>query len=92
MTSRRKRIHVIVAVLVLLVLATTVTVAAPDQVLVRRVLGGGGGLFSAPGGTLRATLGQPLTGLHSSGPGDLCTGFWCGLGRYEVVLPLVLKS
>jgi len=28
----------------------------------------------------------------SNAPYELCAGFWCGMGRYKVFLPLVLKN
>lgn len=58
----------------------------------RHVIGGGGGAVTAGGYALHSTLGQAVVGDNSGASYDLCTGFWCGLGRYTVYLPLVLRD
>ena len=58
----------------------------------REVLSGGASDSGAPGVSLRATLGQPVLGVVSSGGGDvtLAQGFWHG-GRYRSYLPLIQR-
>ena len=63
----------------------------------REVLGGGASNSAAAGGiALRATLGQPVVGVISSGDVTLGQGFWHGGvaagGGYEIYLPLVLRN
>jgi len=61
--------------------------------LPRWVLGGGASDSAANGVTLRATLGQPVVGVVSSGDVTLVQGFWHGSslpdGGYDIYLPLV---
>ncbi len=78
--------------LLLSLLATGAALAATTPTLSRHVLAGGGGTVSGGSYTLRATIGQGITGRALSGSDDLCAGFWCGLARYEVLLPLVLRQ
>ena len=67
--------------------------------LPRWVLGSGASDSAAGDGTtLRATLGQPVVGVVTSGDGQRVTlgqGFWPGGrllgGRYKIYLPLVKK-
>lgn len=64
----------------------------------RWVLGGGASDSAAGDVTLRATLGQPVVGVVTSGGGDvtLGQGFWCGgslpEGGYDIYLPLVIRD
>jgi hypothetical protein len=59
----------------------------------RSVIGAGGGQGLTGGDySLSYTIGQPAVGRSSSAPYDLCAGFWCGMGRYEVYLPLTLRN
>ena len=56
------------------------------------VMGSGG--ESAQGGNyiLNGTIGQPVTGLSSSGGSDLCSGFWClSLQWIKIYLPLIFR-
>jgi hypothetical protein len=80
-------------VIVLLLGAVAVaSVAAANPDLVRRVLAGGGARLVSGDRTLTATIGRPLGGVHRNGTDTLCAGFWCGLGRYEIALPLILRT
>ena len=71
--------------------------AAGDLDLPRWVLSGGASDSVAGDITLRATLGQPVVGVITSGGGQvtLGQGFWLGGllsgGGYEIYLPLVLR-
>jgi len=56
------------------------------------VIGGGGGHSEASPYTLDGTVGQAVAGAVSNAPYELCAGFWCGMGRYKVYLPLVLRD
>jgi hypothetical protein len=58
----------------------------------RHVIAGGGGHSEASGFTLDGTVGQAVVGVTSQGAYDLCSGFWCGMGRYTVYLPLVVRN
>ena len=61
----------------------------------REVLGGGASDSAAGGAALRATLGQPVVGVVTSGSGDvtLGQGFWCGAtAGYNIYLPLVIRN
>jgi hypothetical protein len=64
----------------------------------REVLGGGASDSAADGVTLRATLGQSLVGVVTSGSGDitLAQGFWHGGslpdGEYDIYLPLAIRG
>ena len=82
---------VLLAILVILVTVGGVAAALPPEIP-RHVIGAGGGLVTAGAYRLNTTVGQGVVGPTSGGTMDLCTGFWCGLARYEVFLPLVLRS
>jgi hypothetical protein len=56
------------------------------------VIAGGGGQSEASGLTLNGTVGQAVAGVTSQGAYNLCSGFWCGMGRYTIHLPLVLSN
>ena len=58
----------------------------------RHVIAGGGGHSEAGGFTLDGTVGQAVVGVTSQEAYTLCSGFWCGMGRYTVHLPLVLRN
>ena len=60
--------------------------------LPRWALGGGASDSASGDVTLRATLGQPVVGVVTSGGGDvtLGQGFWHG-GWYRTYLPLIQK-
>jgi hypothetical protein len=54
---------------------------------------GGGHTFSTGGDyTLGGTVGQPDAGLLTGGDYTLSGGFWAGMGRHKVYLPLVLRN
>jgi hypothetical protein len=81
------------AVLLLGILVAAAVVSAAGSLDVSRsVIAGGGGRISAGDYTLNPTIGQPITGRAVFGSTDLCVGFWCGLARYDLFLPLILRS
>lgn len=81
------------AVVLLGILVTAgVASAAGALSMSRGVIAGGGGKTSAGDYTLSATIGQPITGRAVVGSTDLCAGFWCGLARYDLFLPLILRN
>jgi hypothetical protein len=85
--------RILAAVVLLGILVTAgVASAAGSLDISRSVVAGGGGKTSAGDYTLSATIGQPITGRAVVGSTDLCVGFWCGLARYDLFLPLVLRS
>jgi hypothetical protein len=86
-----KRTCLLITLAVLLV-ATGAVLAAGTPAISRDVIAAGGGRISAGDYTLSATVGQPLTGRAVVGSSDLCVGFWCGLARYDLFLPLILRS
>lgn len=70
--------------------------AAPQVfTLERYVISGGGGNIEAGSSHLSGTFGQALVGKISSGPLEICSGFWCGLDPRplnEIYLPLVFRQ
>jgi hypothetical protein len=83
------------SILVVLLLTSTVLSAstAPSAYEVQRyVIAGGGGHSEGDGLTLDGTVGQAVVGTTSQVPYDLCSGFWCGMGKYTFYLPLVLRD
>ena len=56
------------------------------------VTGGGGGHAEAGIYGLDGTTGQPVVGTATDTGSELCSGFWCGVVRYEIYLPLVLRG
>ena len=79
-------------VLIALLLTTRTAVAANGYEISSYVIGGGGGHSEASPYTLDGTVGQAVAGVVSNAPYELCAGFWCGMGRYKVYLPLVLRD
>ncbi len=80
---------ILLAILVILIAVGGVAAALPPEIP-RYVIGAGGGLSEAGAFRLYATVGQGVVGPTSGGATDLCAGFWCGLARYNVYLPIVL--
>jgi hypothetical protein len=75
-----------------LLLLTGTALAAGTLTIDRWVIGGGGGHSEAGSYVLDATVGQAVAGVTNNAPYELCAGFWCGMGRYKVFLPLVLRN
>ena len=94
-TPKKKARHILTLALVLMLAAGGLALANDGPQPARHVLGGGASNSTAPGITLRATLGQPFVGVVSSPSGDDVTlgqGFW-GLGaRYHTYLPLLFRG
>ena len=90
----RKHAFMTLLVAALLLAASLGSVALANGALTidRWVIGGGGGHSEAGSYVLDATVGQAAAGVTSNAPYELCAGFWCGMGRYKVFLPLVLKN
>jgi hypothetical protein len=99
MMSKRKISTLTVALLCSLLPAISVAEGLAGVVLAqgtlaidRHVIGGGGAHLETGIYALDGTIGQPVVGMISSTPYELCSGFWCGTGeRSYVYLPLVLK-
>ncbi len=90
---KRRRLLVATVLLILAGLSLGAA-AAPTGVLSleRWVLGGGGGYAAGGRFTLESTIGQGVAGLIWGGSAELCSGFWCGAGRYAAFLPLTLRG
>jgi hypothetical protein len=85
-------ILILALVLVLVLAATGAALANGNLDLSRWVFNGGASDSTAGNTTLRATLGQPVVGLVSSGDVTLGQGFWHGVSSgFEIYLPLVLR-
>jgi len=85
--------RILLAVVLVTVLATAgVALAAGTPTIGRRVIAAGGQRTTAGSYTLSATIGQPIAGRAVVGSADLCVGFWCGLARYDLYLPLILRN
>ncbi len=55
------------------------------------VISSGGGTASASGVALSASLGQPVIGASSASGYQLTSGFWQGISRMMIWLPLLLR-
>jgi hypothetical protein len=90
----KTKILVLALALALPLVVVGVTLANNGVERPRWVLGGGAS-DSAGGAALRATLGQPVVGIVTSGGGDvtLGQGFWHGeVAGISIYLPLVMRS
>ena len=89
----KTKILILALVLALLLAVAGAALANGAPPRPREVLSGGASDSAAGDLTLRATLGQPVVGVVTSGGGDvtLGQGFWHGGGYYHIYLPLVLR-
>jgi hypothetical protein len=91
----RKAGTVILAALLLL---TSVALANGTPSVDWWVIGGGGGHADAVPHALDGTVGQPVVGVVSNDPYQLCSGFWCGgavaaaPGMRRIYLPVILRN
>ena len=89
----KTKILILAMVLSLSLVVAGAALANNGVELPRWALGGGASDSAADGVTLRATLGQPVVGVVSSGDVTLGQGFWHGGslpdGGYDIYLPLV---
>ena len=92
MNRKHAFMTLLVAALLLAASLGSVALANGSLTIDRWVIGGGGGHSEAGSYVLDATVGQAAAGVMSNAPYELCAGFWCGMGRYKVFLPLVLKN
>jgi hypothetical protein len=82
----------ILLALVAVILASSVVLAAPTALqLPRSVFSGGGARVAAGSYALDGTIGQAIVGEVSMGGYRVCSGFWCGLGIYKILLPIIFK-
>ncbi len=89
------KIRILILALALFLAAAGVALANAGVELPRWVLGGGASDSASAGVTLRATLGQPVVGVVTTGSGDvtLGQGFWHGATPgYNIYLPLVMRG
>jgi len=56
------------------------------------VMGGGGEPIASTHFALNSTIGQGAIGPKSNTHYCLCSGYWCGVIKYRVFLPLVLRN
>ena len=87
-----RKIAMLLAMAILFLL-TGVVLANGGPAIDWYVIGAGGAHVESSDGvyTLDGTSGQPVAGVAGTDP-QLCSGFWCGMGRYKVFLPLVLRN
>ena len=76
-----------------LLLATSAWAATNATDLSWNVLGGGGGRLESGSVVVEGTLGQPVAGVISQSPLELCSGYWCdtGVSGHQIFLPLVRR-
>jgi hypothetical protein len=89
----RQAVKVILALAALLLLAGTV-LASNGYEITRYVIASGGGPAEVVPYALNGTVGQPVVGVDSNAPYQLCSGFWgCGgAGEYKIYLPVILRN
>ena len=89
------KVLILTLVLALSLLVAGLALANGGVERLQEVLSGGVSDSAAGDVTLRATLGQPVVGVISSGEVTLGQGFWHGGaaagGGYEIYLPLVMR-
>ena len=91
------KIAILVLALALLLAVAGVALAGDGVEVPRQVLSGGASDAGGGGVTLRATLGQSVTGIVANSGGDVTVGqgFWHG-GIYDdtiqVYLPVILRA
>ena len=91
----KTRVLILTLVLALSLVVAELALANGGVERPRWVLGGGASDSAAGGAALRATLGQPVVGVVTSGSGDvtLGQGFWHGAtSGYNIYLPLVIRN
>jgi hypothetical protein len=91
----KTKILILALVLALFLVVTGVALANGGLEMPRWVLGSGASDSAAGDVILHATLGQPVTGVVSSGDVTLGQGFWRGgdlpEGEYDIYLPLIQR-
>ncbi len=86
-----KRRVIFLALCLVLILTSNVAAAVNALDVPRYVISSGGGKSTMGIYTLEGTVGQPVAGVVAFGSYELCSGFWCGLGLYHTLLPLIFK-
>lgn len=89
-----KYLKKVIPLLLLLLVVTDVALAQGTPLIIRWVIGGGGGTATGGNVSLSSALGQALAGPSSGGNVAISTGFWSGslaAAKYTVCLPLVLR-
>jgi hypothetical protein len=88
----------VILALAALLLLTSVVLASGTPSVDWWVIGGGGGHAESAPYALDGTVGQPVVGVVSDDPYELCSGFWCrgagaGAGaEYKIYLPIILRN
>ena len=90
--SKKLAIQIGLAALLVLLAAGSATASFLAIQVERHVVASGGGQVEQGEYALGYTIGQPIAGVVSSGSHVLCAGFWCGVYRETVYLPLVLRN
>ncbi|CAG0937067.1 hypothetical protein TFLX_05973 [Thermoflexales bacterium] len=86
------KLGVVGLIVVALGLLSGTVLAAGGIEISRHVIGGGGGHSAMGHYVLDATVGQAVVGTFNAPPDELCAGFWCGLGEYNVYLPVIMRN
>lgn len=85
----------VILILAALLLLTSVALANGTPSVDWWVIGGGGGHAESAPYALDGTIGQPVVGVVSDDPYELCSGFWCrgAEAEYNIYyLPLILRN
>ncbi len=90
--KRRILVLYLVGLLALLAGITAALASPAGYELTRSVFGSGGGFSQAAPYANNGTIGQPVVGINQAAPYELCSGFWCGSGSYDLFMPAVLKQ
>ena len=91
---KRKVILSTLAVLLLLLTSSVLAMSSTNYRLdwFTPLTGGGGGAASSAHYAANFTVGQSAIGASTSTNYGGCLGYWCGIRKYRVYLPLVLKN
>jgi hypothetical protein len=72
---------------------SSINIGSPHFGLNWNTVGTGGGTISSAHFTVSSTIGQPTVGTVDSPHFEVCTGYWCWLGRIaDIFLPIVMKN
>jgi hypothetical protein len=89
---KTKRLTFLLIVLLCVSLPVGNVTARVLQTIDWSVIGGGGGHAESGIYILDGTIGQPVIGVASASPYEVCSGFWCGVSDAgPLYLPLILR-
>jgi hypothetical protein len=81
----------VLVILLILARATITFASGTGSASYWRIFSGGGGSASGDSVTLDSTLGQPVTGVSSSGSAWLGAGYWYAEQPVQLFLPLLRR-